>query len=230
MITQSKGKIFLADERGATENENFRILNTFKFDSYQQVHKEPFGNLYALNENTLGGGISLKWTVECAAIIILIPIVGAIVINNDKNELLDAGMAKLLCLPAGASYEVSNPYKEDLIKYVQLWIKAPANPSIASCLVCFDLNSYQLTTLFNDIHGDNRYKCSIIKLNGRQEDVYYKKNSANGVFVFTIQGALEVQYRLMHEGDGLALWDVDEIEFEALSNEAILLVIEVALS
>ena len=68
-----------------------------------------------------------------------------------------------------------------------------------------------------------------MKLNGRQDDIYYRKNTANGVFVYAIQGALEVQYRLMHEGDGLALWDVDEVEFEALSNDAILLIVEVAL-
>jgi redox-sensitive bicupin YhaK (pirin superfamily) len=64
-------------------------------------------------------------------------------------------------------------------------------------------------------------------LRGRQEAIYHKKNPKTGVFIFVIQGELEVQYRLMHEGDGLALWEVDEVEFEALSNNAILLILEV---
>lgn len=35
----------------------------------------------------------------------------------------------------------------------------------------------------------------------------------------------EVQYRLMNAKDGLALWDLQEIELEALSNEAIIVAV-----
>jgi hypothetical protein len=34
---------------------------------------------------------------------------------------------------------------------------------------------------------------------------------------------------LLHERDGLALWDADEIEVEVLSNDALLLLIETTL-
>jgi hypothetical protein len=40
---------------------------------------------------------------------------------------------------------------------------------------------------------------------------------------------MEVQYRLLQAGDGLALWNLAEIEMEALSKEAIILVMEVPL-
>jgi len=39
----------------------------------------------------------------------------------------------------------------------------------------------------------------------------------------------EAEGRLLHERDGLALWDTVEIEMEALSNDAIILLIETTL-
>jgi redox-sensitive bicupin YhaK (pirin superfamily) len=47
--------------------------------------------------------------------------------------------------------------------------------------------------------------------------------------VYVIEGAFEVQYRLLHARDGLALWEAERVEWEALSNDAILLVLEVPL-
>jgi hypothetical protein len=55
MIPQSKGKIYLAEERGLNETDWFRSYNTFNFGKYQHEFKKPFSSLYVLNEDTLGG-------------------------------------------------------------------------------------------------------------------------------------------------------------------------------
>ena len=47
--------------------------------------------------------------------------------------------------------------------------------------------------------------------------------------VFVIHGAFEVENRLLESRDGLAIWNTDRIELEALSNEAILLLLEIKL-
>jgi len=46
------------------------------------------------------------------------------------------------------------------------------------------------------------------------------------VYVFVIEGAFEVQNRLLHARDGLSLSSATEVEFEALSNDAMLLILE----
>lgn len=231
MITQSKGKIFLADERGLNETDWFRSYNTFNFGRYQSEHKSPFGSLYVLNEDTLAGQKSLNWLVEEDTDVILLPVVGAIEFKTSTGDggVIEAGTVQVLSLPAGTNYEVKNPYQDDLVKYLQLWVNVPAaNQQAMSCQNSFDLDTYQLTELFgNDASQPRAYTGAIIKLDGRQEDTYHKKHPDNGIFVYAIQGALEVQYRLMHEGDGLGLWEINDIEFEALSNDAILLIMEV---
>jgi len=44
-----------------------------------------------------------------------------------------------------------------------------------------------------------------------------------------LEGAFEVEGRLLHARDGLALWETEKVELEALSNDAIILVMEISL-
>ena len=224
MIPQSKGKIYLSDERGRNEMNGFRTYNTFNFGRYYNEHKTPFGDLYVLNEDTLAPGKCLRMEIEEPTDVILLPIVGAISIfdANGHDSRLQAGQVQRIHLSTGQSFEVQNPYEEDLVKFLQLWIKSDHH--IPATINSFDLNNKD--QLLEILHTPT-YSMSIAKFNGRAEGLYSLKDPNNGVFVFNIEGAFEVQYRLLHEGDGLALWELDTIEMEALSNNAILLVIEV---
>lgn len=73
-------------------------------------------------------------------------------------------------------------------------------------------------------------KLTIGKFTGREETVYNVSDPRAGVFFFVVQGAFEVQYRLLESRDGLSLWSTPEIELEALSNDAIILAVEVAIA
>ena len=64
---------------------------------------------------------------------------------------------------------------------------------------------------------------------GRREAEYRLENPENGIFAFVINGAFELENRLLEARDGLALWDTDKLELEALSENAILLLLEVPL-
>lgn len=222
MIPQSPGKMYLSDERGLNEMPWFRTFNTFNFGRYFSEHKQPFGPLYVLNEDVLAGGKGFRMEVDTPSNIILIPVVGAIAYTtpDGRHGLLEAGQAQVLHVQD--NFEVRNPYEHDLIKFLQLWIKTPV--ATPDSLVDFDPGKKDI---LQTLHHSDTYKISIGKFNGRGEATYYLQDKQHGVFVFNIEGAFEVQYRLLHEGDGLALWDIAAVEMEALSNDAILLIIEI---
>lgn len=71
------------------------------------------------------------------------------------------------------------------------------------------------------------YTFNFGRYNGRAEAIYRVGNPANGVFAFVIQGVFEIANRLLHSKDALALRGFEEIEFEALSNDAIVVLMEV---
>jgi redox-sensitive bicupin YhaK (pirin superfamily) len=232
MVPQSKGKIFLSEERGLHQMDWFRTHSTFNFGQYNNEHKMSFGALYVLNEDTLAGGKRLTMQVEEGSDVILLPIVGAINFKNSEGQdgMLIAGQVQVLHMPPNATVEISNPYEASLVKFLQLWIRTPATIN-SSPSFSFDLeaNRNQLIEIFRrgDIAGVPYSTGVIAKFAGREETVYKVKHPGNGVFAFAIEGELEVQYRLMQAGDGLALWDMEEIEMEALSNNAIILIVEI---
>lgn len=59
-----------------------------------------------------------------------------------------------------------------------------------------------------------------------RKSIHHLENKNSGLFIFVIEGAFEVQGRLLHARDGLALWDIEAAEMEVLSNDAVIMVIE----
>jgi redox-sensitive bicupin YhaK (pirin superfamily) len=231
MVQQNKGKIFLAEERGHHETDWFRSFNTFNFGQYQQEHKLPFGPLYVLNDDTLAGDKSISMTVEADSVIVLIPVVGTIAYTDSAGHAnyISAGECQLYTMPKGATIQIGNLYHDELVNFLQIWFYAEGSESDTTPQVTsFDLvnNSNQLVPI---PVNHPQYKLGIGKYNGREESIYQLSNPQNGLFAFVIQGAFEVQYRLLHPRDGLALWEASEIDLEALSNEAIILIMEMPL-
>ena len=56
MLEQSNAKIYLSKERLLNETGIMRSFKTFNAGNYFNVHKAVFGNLYLLNDDTLGPG------------------------------------------------------------------------------------------------------------------------------------------------------------------------------
>ena len=227
-MNQSPAKIFLAEERGFSEQAWFRTYNTFNFGAYNNEHKTPFGALYGLNEDTLAANKKVSLTAKEDSLLLLIPVVGAIEYTDDKGNLFlfQAGEAQLSIVGKNGTVVIANPYENETVNYLHAWIKCSD-----------DLNTEIIQHAFFDIDENINSSCvffsndvlkaSIGKYDGRAEDIYTINDASKNVFVFVIEGAFEVQNRLLHAKDGLALWYVNEIEFEALSNKAIILILEI---
>ncbi|MBA4853487.1 pirin [Emticicia sp. BO119] len=230
MLTQTEGQIYLSNLRGITNRKIFRSFHTFNHGSYSDESKKPFGNLIACNDDTLAAGNAIITNVDKALEIFIIPIVGGIEVKDNKDQkfFLDAGETLILKLSKGDYYQVSNPFKDELVNFLQIWIENdPVSINLTNRQISFDLdgNKNQLKTI-----GD---KCYIGKFSGREEGGLTINDRDKGVFGFVVEGAFEFQNRLVETRDGIALWNEDnealQIEFEALSNNAIILIVEVAI-
>jgi quercetin 2,3-dioxygenase len=233
MIRQSKGKIFLADERGLTETNWFRSWNTFNFGKYHKEHKQPFGDIYVLNDDTLDANRSLNMLIADCSHVLLLPVIGAISYNDQagNKNLIAAGQAQLLTVAEASTIQISNPFDEGLINFLQVWVKADATIIAREAqLFTYSINKYpnKLTDISrgSECASAFPFTISIGKFEGRGETIHHLENKNSGFFAFVIEGAFEIEGRLLHARDGLALWDIDEAEIEALSNDAILLTIE----
>jgi redox-sensitive bicupin YhaK (pirin superfamily) len=229
MLQQTPGKIFLADERGLAESSLFRRYSTFSFGAFAHAHKGPFGRLYGLNEETLASQHALDFTVAEASHVLIIPLTGAVTLRCADTPTTTVGVeeALVLTLPAGSVLHIQNPFETELVSFLHLWILADAPVSaVASRRAQFSFKTSPNQLLPLALGSALPLRVSIGRFAGRHEAVYQLNNPESGIFVFVLAGAFEVEGRLMHEKDGLALWNLAEFELEALSNDAVVLVLE----
>jgi hypothetical protein len=227
MNTRTDARIFLADQRGQSETGLVRSFHTFHFGQYRAEGREPFGALTLLNDDTLLVGASLAWAVERDTTVLLLPVTGGLEYAVDETiDFLEPGQAGVLHLRAGAAYTVANPYETETIHVLQLWLTSEV-PNFAPGVraVPFDLKQ---TNALLPLLASTAGRVYLGRYDGRAEGTHAVA-AGTGLFVFVLNGVFGVANRLLHDRDGLALRypEAGKLEFEALSNGAVLLVVEV---
>lgn len=234
MSTATKAIIHLSQYRRQVQNEWMRSIMSFNFGNYQAENREAFGTLQVFNEDTLAAGKSLQMLTGENTDVILVPLSGTLLLTNSAGDqtYINPGQALLFSVAKQSCYTLSNPFeKDELVSFLQIWIQAKQETFTQQLLQSnFNLslvNLLQPIITAVELHKDAY--CYIGKYNGREKGNYTLQNKANGIYAFVLQGAFEIEDRLLHAKDGLALWSTDTIDFEALSNEAILVLLEVPL-
>ena len=230
------GTIYLADQRDLTETDQLNRWSTFNHGAYFDNERKPFGPLLTLNDEVLMPGQIANYRPGQNVWVVIIPVTGKVVYQiSAGNELtVDVGQVYVKYVPAGDSFELCNTYEQDKINLLYIEFAAEgkqADPGIAR-LYEFDLEGKHGQL----IHITARNVSSINNLpftlhiglfNGRGQTLYHMQDRENLFFAFAVAGAFELQGRLMHQRDGLALWDLHQADMEALSNNAVMLVMEI---
>jgi quercetin 2,3-dioxygenase len=222
--------MYLAGTRGITQGDGFRSLHSLNYGNLEAEGHSAFRRLTAFNEESLLPGKEVAITTSRPVEVILLPVAGGLELSDVQGESVFVGVGETFHFSAfpESGFRVCNPYPDNQIAYIQLHL-SPASFSDRidpSPLTTFSLDTPdRLVPVFSD--GLQKVTGFLGKYGGRKEGLYFPKALASGLFAYVIQGAFEVQNRLLEAGDALSLQYIDSLEFEALSNEAIILVIEV---
>lgn len=225
MNTQTEARIFLADQRGCSETTRFRSYHGFQFGAYRPEGRDPFGALYLLNDDTLRAGASLSLHLETPSDVLLLPVTGGLEYRGEgTGGFLEPGQVGLFSLTEGMSYTVSNPYERESIQFLQIGLSRPGT-DVGFRVFGFDFGTKNTLLPLLDPAG----AAFIGRYDGREEGTFSVKTAGQPrrLFVFILNGVFEVANRLLHDRDGLALTyrEDGEVEFEALSNDAVLLLL-----
>ena len=241
MDTQLQAQLFLADQRGCSQLDYFRSYHSFTFGPYVDAHKTPFGSLQVINDDTLKAGHRVTMQVDDNTDVLIFPIIGGLAYKSSLGHgFVNAGEIQIFSLTTGMTYEISNPYETESINFLQIWLRNTAGDfTPISRQTQFDLTEKNklrpaFSTAPNGLNPHQSARGFIGRYDGRKDGIYevdYPADGhpANGVFAFVLNGVFEVQDRLLHERDGLALLadGALTVAFEALSNDAILLLLDI---
>jgi hypothetical protein len=184
-----------------------------------------------VNEHTLKQGRTLSQTFEEKVRVLLLPIEGELSYKSGNVEnVVDVGQVSFITPLPGTSLEFTNHYTSRLINFLQICIRSddevrPDHNAVYS----FDLesNNSQLVPLMDSSVSSAEELFHIGKFRGRQEIVYEAKRQGSGFFVYEIAGTCEVHERLLLPGDALGIKNTASLELEALTPEAIVLIVEI---
>jgi len=229
MIAQIPAQIYKSHLRGFFNSKTHNCFATFNFENYQDLSRNAFGSLQVLNEVILAPQQSITRFINSKTNVIILPLFGGIDYkDNIGNEaFLRVEQIRVLAADDDLSIEVFNPYENENVSYLEINFqigKQYFKNYFEQYIIDFSSKN-KLSPLF-----EIEQAIAFIGIyEGRKEDVYALKNQNNGVFVFVVHGAFEVENRLLEAKDGLSLKTTTTIEWEALSENAVLLVIEVPL-
>ncbi len=216
-MADAEAHIFLASRRQGVQSVYARHFQTLSAGT------QCIGTLQKLSDDTLRAGISLLVEAEADSTIVLIPYSGDLHWVNACGEtrVREEGQVCAWSVQQGETYEIRNPYPDEAINFFQLVFAGHPTPRVQTRPMSMDERPNELRPI---CQGENTLL--IGKYDGRAEGTYLVQKDSRCVFVFVIEGAFEVQNRLLQPRDGLALWNIDEVTFEALSQNAVLLVVE----
>jgi redox-sensitive bicupin YhaK (pirin superfamily) len=230
-------QIYKSDLRGITEDDAFRRLSIFNFEHHFDESRKPYGSLLALNEESLGPKHKIFRHVESDTEIIIIPLAGAVHYSDSLGnvDIIETEHLRIFSANDGMTYSLENPYGEGLINFLQIWIRPEKTSGSQSVQQKFNYPGKNV--LFPIFTGDDsdaqtlkirQYAFGFMGIfDGRKQGSYTLSKPGNGLFVFVVSGAFEFENRLIEIHDGLVLNEVETAEFEALSENALLLVMEI---
>jgi hypothetical protein len=199
--------IHLQENRCVEERDGFR--------RYQG--KQPTLHMPGIDDDTLAAGFSQTSVWEQDQQILVMPVTGKMICNQVS---ITPGETLFLNLAAGEELVTQNPYNTELINY--LLIRFSSFQEAVPELVSFEMPADRL----QQIEASTLYPvASAGQFSGRKKDGW-QNHSGKPIYVFVVEGVFEVEDRLLHARDGLALGSMPVIEWEALSNQAILLLLE----
>lgn len=230
----SKSILHKADTRGHANHGWLDSKHTFSFANYYNPERMHFGVLRVLNDDQVAPGMGFGTHPHENMEIISIPLEGDLehkdsmgnitVIRNGDIQVLSAG--------TGITHSEYNKNKDKEVKFLQIWIfpnKQNVTPRYSQISLKIEdrhNNFQQIISPNPDDEGawiNQNAWFSMGNFDSGFETTYNLKSSQNGVYIFVLEGEIEVNGQILSKRDGFGIWNIENFNMKALSNCDVLL-------
>lgn len=230
-------KLFEADLRGKADYGWLKANFSFSFGNYYNPERVQFGMLRVLNDDTIDGGTGFGTHPHDNMEIITIPLEGGLKHRDSMgNEgVIRFGEVQVMSAGTGIQHSEMNASQKEQAKTLQLWVfpdKQDVKPRYEQ--KSFDIEN-QINTFVNIVSPKDKndgnalwvYQQTFFNLGIFESNttITYKVNiPENGVYLFLIEGEIEVDNQFLKERDAMEIIDFDQFEIKINSKAKILLV------
>ena len=232
-----KTKLFEANSRGNADHGWLKANFSFSFGNYYNPERVQFGMLRVLNDDTIAGGMGFGTHPHANMEIITIPLEGGLKHRDSMgNEgVIRFGEVQVMSAGTGIQHSEMNASQNDTAKTLQLWVF----PDKEDVTPRYDQKSFDIENQINkfvtivspkDKNDGNAlwvYQQTFFNLGIFEKDtsITYKVNiPENGVYLFLIEGEIEVDNQILKTRYAIGIIDFEQFEIKINSKSKILLI------
>ncbi len=223
-----------AKDRGYADHGWLKANHSFSFAEYYDPENIHFGALRVLNDDIIEAGKGFGTHPHDNMEIITIPLSGEIEHKDSMGNagVITAGEIQVMSAGTGIQHSEFNKNQSKILNVLQIWIfpkKKNVNPrydQISLRSIEKENELFQILSPNADdqgvwIHQDAWFHLGNLKKEWKGE--YKLKGINHGVYLFVIEGEMEINNQKLGMRDGLGISEVDGFLLEVLKDSRVLI-------
>jgi quercetin 2,3-dioxygenase len=230
-----KKVIYTADSRGRAEHGWLSSRFSFSFAEYYNPERMHFGVLRVLNDDIIQPKMGFGMHPHDNMEIVTIPLKGALEHRDSmgNGSIIRAGEVQLMSAGKGVRHSEFNPSKDEPGSFLQIWLF----PKERNIEPRYFQKSYEAQDRQNKMHlivspsGENDSLIinqdawfSMGYLKQGQNLSYDIKRRGNGLYIFVIEGSIEIAGDTLHKRDAIGISEFQRIEIEVREESQLLFI------
>lgn len=225
-----------AGSRGVANHGWLKSFHTFSFANYFNPDRVRFGLLRVLNDDTIAGGTGFGTHPHDNMEIVSIPLSGALEHRDSmgNSSVIRSGEVQIMSAGTGITHSEYNHSEAEECKFLQIWVL----PKQRNITPRYDQKVFvphdQKNTFLTVVSGDKTSKEALWinqdayfvlgELEAGKETSYSIQHSGNGVYIFVLDGEIEVADKKLTKRDGFGVWETNSVTVKSLTNASVLLI------
>lgn len=223
-----------ANTRGDANHGWLKSKHTFSFANYHNPERMGFGALRVINDDQVMGGKGFGVHSHRDMEIISIPLSGKLSHGDNigNKGIIETGEIQVMSAGTGIAHSEMNGDDKEPVKFLQIWV-IPNKMNVTPRYQQVRLNALMQPNKFNQVLSPNADDAgvwihqnawfSLGKFDKDLTQTYQLHDANNGVYVFVIEGKVEVNGKTLDTRDGLGVWDTKALTIDILENAKVLL-------
>ncbi len=223
-----------AESRGYADHGWLKSYHSFSFANYQNPERMNFGVLRVLNDDVVSGARGFGTHPHRNMEIISIPLEGDLqhMDNMGNVTVIKQGDVQVMSAGTGIQHSEYNKNKDHPVKFLQIWIipnKLDVEPRYDQ-ISLRDIEKknewYQVLSPDPEDQGVWIHQDAWFHLGDFEPGIkttYSMRKKENGVYVFVLEGEVEINGQRLKDRDGYGIWDMMQLTMNAVSTSKMLL-------
>lgn len=230
-----KKTLHKANSRGLANHGWLLSRHTFSFAGYYNPDRIRFGLLRVLNDDIVQPGEGFGTHPHDNMEIVSIPLKGELAHRDSEGheKVIYTHDVQIMSAGSGLTHSEYNHSKKDEVNFLQIWVfpkERNIRPRYDQRTFAPEKRINKIQTVVSPENSEDALWInqdayfSLAKQEEGKELEYLINHKGNGLYVFVIEGSIEIEGEKLERRDAIGLEDIESVNIKALSDSDILLI------